>query len=312
MWTPGIGGSCNPTMAGGGADPAPGQSACNCGAVSCGKSLFANVVRPTHQIGPLRKITTMSYVYDYQLTAVIHYEPRLTPLANRLRIWEGVIEMAVLSNTMWRANPGKGQQLFEAASSARTIHERHGAKCFMVQWSSAGSFTGTFGYGMLFSDLVAWGRFNDSIAGDADWQNWMQKYYIPAETPATLLTQATATDLPGFEAPDAAEVGTFVLAINGKLAAGRTVAEVTQLACEVKPVALELGARWMRFRRVGAGGEATGAFAATFGFQNAEQYAQWQARYSSDPRGILFTERSFGPSSPFSDLTMSVGRVVPI
>lgn len=220
--------------------------------------------------------------------------------------------MAVLSNTMWRAHPGKLAAMMEAASTAKVIHERLGARCFMVQWSSAGSLTGAAGYGMLFDDMVAWGRFNDHIGNDSEWQSWMAKYYLPAETPATLLAQATATDVPGFEAAEPAEVGTFVVAISGKLGPGRGAAEAVQLACDIRPVALEHGAKWMRFRRVGAGGEASLQFVATLGFAGAEDFGKWQASYNSDPRAALLTERSFGLASPYTDVSMSVGRVVPL
>lgn len=220
--------------------------------------------------------------------------------------------MAVLSNAIWRATPGRVTDFIQVAGQAKAIHERLGAKAFLIQWSNAGSNSGAFGYGLIFADLAAWGRFADAAATDSAWQAFQQQNLNTPNPTATLLSQSISNDLPGFEAPDAAAPGTFVLAVNAQLAAGRNAAEAVGLVTSVKPVALALGAQWMRSRRVGIGGESTLAFTTTIGFANAAAYADWQMKYTADPRGQALQQATHGPGSPFTGITHATGRVLPL
>ena len=218
--------------------------------------------------------------------------------------------MAVLSNAMWRVHPGRTTEFMSVGREAKEIHERLGARAFLVQWSNAGSNSGAFGYGLLFADLAAWGRFVDALPADAAWQAWVTKNLDIPDPVATLLSQTVASDQPGFEAPDPAVPGTFVLGANGQLSTGRTTADAYRLIADVKSTLLELGAQWVRFRRVIIGGEATLTFVTTMGFANAASYGEWQMKFAADPRGQAFLQAAFGPGSALSGITQATGRVL--
>jgi hypothetical protein len=220
--------------------------------------------------------------------------------------------MAVLSSTFWRINPGANAEFMQAASEAKRIHQRMGAEVALVSWSSAGSLTGSLAYGMNFADLAAWARFSDSALQDAEWQAWVAQNLGSASPTGTMLSQTTATDLPGFDAPAIPAPGSFMLVAMGHLAAGHTAAEVQSLVTEVAALATEHGAGSVRALRVGAGGENTLRFSTIFGFEDAQAYADWQMKYLSDPRGAAANERVFGPGSPLANQSMMYGRVLPL
>lgn len=220
--------------------------------------------------------------------------------------------MAVLSSAFWRINPGANAEFMQAASEAKRIHQRMGAQVAMVSWSSAGSLTGTVAYGLNHADLGAWARFTDSGLQDAEWQAWIAKYMGSATPNATLLSQTTANDLPGSEAPGIPAPGSFMLAAQGHLAAGHTAGEVQSLMGDVASLAKEHGADSVRSLRVGAGGEGTLRYSTLFSFANAQAYAEWQVKYLSDHRGAALNERVFGPGAPFTNQVMLYGRVLAV
>jgi hypothetical protein len=224
----------------------------------------------------------------------------------------GESNMAVLQSSFWRVTPGANAEFMQAAGEAKKIHQRMGAEVAMVSWSSAGSLSGTIAYGLNHADLGAWARFSDSGLQDAEWQAWIAKFMGSATPMATLLSQTTASDQPGFDSPGVPAPGSFMLVVQAQLAAGHTTADALSLLGDVTSLATEHGADSTRVLRVGSGGESTLRFSSLFGFANAQAYADWQVKYVTDPRGAALNERAFGPGSPFTGQAMLQGRVLAI
>ena len=219
--------------------------------------------------------------------------------------------MAILSTALWRVNPGRGADFMQAAAEAKKIHERLGARTFLMQWSNNGASSGVMGYGLLFPDLVAWGKFSDASVTDQANNAFLQQHVASANASATLLSQTVANDLPGFEATDPASPGTVVLAVSSALTPGKTTADAVALLTRWKPVALEFGAQWARARRVMLGGESSLRITVTVGFPNAAAYADWQLRFSGEQTGQELQAAVYGAGSPFTNFAHATGRVLP-
>ena len=97
--------------------------------------------------------------------------------------------MGVLSMTNWRVQPGRTAEFVQGAAEAKALHERHGARVFLAQWQNAGAGTGVLGYGMLFTDIQAWGRATDALGGDQAWLAFVQQRIDAADAGATLVSR---------------------------------------------------------------------------------------------------------------------------
>ncbi len=219
--------------------------------------------------------------------------------------------MAVLSMTNWRVHPGRTAEFLQGAAHAKAIHEKHGARVFLAQWQNAGAGTGLLGYGMLFPDIQVWGRAIDALGGDQAWQALVQQRIDTSDAGATVASQTLLSDQPGFEATEPPAPGTFILVSTASLAPGRSAEEVLRLVGDWKKASAELGAQWMRFRRTVLGGEASMSFVASYGFAGAAGYADFMAKLADPGRqGLL--QATFGPSSPFVNVSQASGRVLPL
>lgn len=219
--------------------------------------------------------------------------------------------MGVLSMTNWRVQPGRTAEFVQGAAEAKALHERHGARVFLAQWQNAGARTGLLGYGMLFTDIQAWGRATDALGGDQAWLAFVQQRIDAADAGATLVSQSLNSDQPGFEAAEHPAPGTFILVSSSHLAPGRSAEEVLRLAHDWKQASADLGAQWMRYRRTILGGEQSLSFVASYGFAGAASYAAFIAKLAEPARQGLM-QASFGPSSPLVNFSQASGRVLPL
>jgi hypothetical protein len=218
--------------------------------------------------------------------------------------------MSVLQTTQWRANPGRAADFIKLAGEAKKIHERLGVRATLVSWTNAGSNTGTFGYGLLSADFPAWGGFADAAAADAEWTAWSQKNVGTAEPAATLLSQLTAVDQPGFETAAPPTPGSVISLSRSQLAPGRSAEEVLRLAAEYRTIALALGAQSVQVRRVIYGGEASLAFTVATLFESTAALGIWQTKLAADGGGRAFIQAAFGPASPLVGSVQQTGRVI--
>ena len=219
--------------------------------------------------------------------------------------------MSILQTTQGRVIPGRTAEFLKLAGEAKKIHERLGGRATLINWSSAGSSTGTFGYGLVSPDFPAWGRFADAVSGDAEWLAWSQKNLGTADPSATLISQGTSADQPGFDSTAPLAPGSVISATTSQLVPGRSAEEVLKLAAEYKTIALALGAKMVSVRRVIYGGETSLSYTVVTVFENAAALGDWQVKLASDAGGRAFIQAAFGPTSPFTGISQRIGRALP-
>lgn len=217
--------------------------------------------------------------------------------------------MAVLFYTAWRVHPGRTQDFFTAAGEAKQIHERLGAKVRVSSWYNAGTGTGTYGYGMVFPDMEAWGRCQDAYPTDTAWLGWVQKHYDTPNVPSVLTGQYTASEIPGFEFYDAVEPGMFVWARGMTIAPDTSEEDYLASAAEMKVLALRHGARTVGLARITIGGEYTGMRQAVISFGSATEFGQFANKLNADRSADAARARAERVGTGIMDVT---GTILPI
>ena len=220
--------------------------------------------------------------------------------------------MSILQTTQWRVTPGRGADFIALAGEAKKIHERLGGRATLINWTNAGSSTGTFSYGLLFPDFATWGRFADAAAADAEWLAFSQKNLGTATPVAKLVSQGTASDQPGFDTAAPPTPGNVISLSRSQLAPGRSVEEVQRLVAEYKTLATAFGAQSVQFRRVIYGGETSLALSVATLFESSAALGVWQTKLATDGAARAFLQAAFGPSSPLVGIVQQTGRVLPL
>lgn len=92
-----------------------------------------------------------------------------------------------------RFKGGKDAEMVKSAKAAAAIIQKHGAEFFRLQKFHSGPFVGEWLVAIRFADWTTYGKVQDALAKDADYQALFAKVLGTAEL--TFRAVATGVDL---------------------------------------------------------------------------------------------------------------------
>jgi hypothetical protein len=107
--------------------------------------------------------------------------------------------MAVIQGTVWAPQPGRAVEMVGQMAVAKKIHVRLGAKVRAWQIVAGGANSLQAIYSLEYDDWNAYGKVNQALNGDAEWQGFVQTVLNAANPSATLVSNNLATTIPGME-----------------------------------------------------------------------------------------------------------------
>jgi hypothetical protein len=191
--------------------------------------------------------------------------------------------MAVIQGTVWAPQPGRAVEMVGQMAVAKKIHARLGAKVRAWQIVVGGANSLQAIYALEYADWNAFGKVNQALNGDAEWQGFVQTVLNAPNPSASLVSNNLATTIPGMEGSAAAGSGPgprIRTARVFQVQPGRQV-EARALLAELKVQVERCGGNF----RASAGvftGPAVGQLRLTSEFADVVAFGSFQARTTDD------------------------------
>lgn len=222
--------------------------------------------------------------------------------------------VAVMQGTLWAPHPGRTIEMVGQMAVAKKIHTRLGAKVRAWQIVAGGVNSLQVVYSMQYEDWNAYGKINQALTTDAEWQSFVQTVLNAPNPSAVLVSNNLATALPGLEGSSDPGSGPgprvstsrFFEVQQGRQGDARAL--VTELGAHVG----RLGARFRAGVAVFTGPTA-GRIQATGEFDDIVAFAAFQARSGDDAAFQAFiANRVQAADSPIRLVAASTRSELPI
>jgi hypothetical protein len=177
---------------------------------------------------------------------------------------------------LWDPAPGRAAELYQAATTAKAIHEKLGASVTI-----ATDQDGNMHYANVFDNWESWGKFQAALAVSADWQAFFTSFGMnpPGELVATFFVNN----------PVVAKANNVSVVFSWDVLPGRT-ADMVALSQEAAAIHAKLGASAginiddignVHYELTFDSWEAWGKY--TVALQNSKEWAAFIAEASQDP-----------------------------
>ena len=218
--------------------------------------------------------------------------------------------MAVIQATVWAPQPGRAGEMVGQMAVAKKIHVRLGAKVRAWQIVAGGTDSLRAIYTMEYADWNAYGKVNQALTADAEWQGFVQTVLNAANPSATLISNNLATTIPGLEGSPTAGSGPGPRVRTSRVFAvqqGRQ-AEARALLAELKVQVERVGGNVRATLGVFTGSDA-GRIRVAGEFDDVAAFGAFQARSTDDAAFQAFIANRVnvagGPMTLLSAVTQS-------
>ena len=222
--------------------------------------------------------------------------------------------MRIIQATSWSTKQGRIAYVVGNMSTAKKIQVRLGAKVRAWQAQAAGVNALQVMYTIEFEDWNAFGKINQAMNADTEWQAFLQNVLGAPDPSATLLTNNLAMGLPGLDAPAPAGTGPgprYASSRSFDLGQGRR-AEAIALLTELKVFVERNGGRFRATQGVFTG-PGSGRILATTEHDDVAAFGAYQARSAEDAAMRAFVENRIGAvGSPITIVAASTRSEIPI
>jgi hypothetical protein len=103
--------------------------------------------------------------------------------------------MALLQVAQFRIAPGRNQEFNGNVAKAKKIHERLGAQVRVWAAIAAGPNTGLVTYSIQHQDWAAYASFNEKLATDSEWQQFLASVVQGANPSGVLQSGALLNEI---------------------------------------------------------------------------------------------------------------------
>jgi hypothetical protein len=104
--------------------------------------------------------------------------------------------MALLQIAQFRITPGRNQEFNGNVAKAKGIHERLGAQVRVWAAIAAGPNTGLVTYSIQHQDWSAFASFNEKLASDSEWQQFVANVIQRPDPSGVLQSAALLNEVP--------------------------------------------------------------------------------------------------------------------